>query len=118
MACHATGVENARIFTIAGTLYDGPSGNNPVSGATIYVHDANGAEIRMATAVNGNFFTSATVALPLMGGEMTGSKATECPKTRTMQGTALGGCNAQGCHAAAQSGTANTQGRIYLQLTP
>jgi hypothetical protein len=114
MECHLTGVNGAPVFSIAGTLYTDPSGATPVSGATIYVHDANGQEIRMPTAVNGNFFTAQPVALPLMGTELDGAKATQCPDTRTMQETTTGGCNSQGCHADPNSGSNNLQGRIYL----
>lgn len=110
-ACHLTGVEGAPLFSVAGTLYDGPSGTKPVAGATIIVHDAAGVEIKMATALNGNFYSTQTVTLPFQGGEMFGSKASQCPKTRTMQQTALGSCNTTNCHAAD-----STQGRVYLQL--
>ena len=99
--------DGAPTFTIAGTLFAGPSGNNPVSGATIIVVDASGAEVTLSTAANGNFYTAAALALPVR------VKATQCPKTRTMQTAATGSCNTTGCH-----GLGDPQGRGFLQLTP
>lgn len=114
-ACHEEGNGvGAPVFTVAGTLYVDPNGTQTVAGATIYIHDANGVEIRMPTGMNGNFYTSAPVALPIMGMQMTGAKATQCPNTRTMQESTTGNCNVSGCHGDPNTGSNNIQGRIYL----
>ena len=106
LGCHDDNLsDGAPTFSLGGTLYDGPSGTNPVAGATIIVEDANGAEIRLATAANGNFYASGAVVLPIR------VKATQCPKTRTMQEQGTGSCNQGGCH-----GAADTQGRVYLPV--
>ena len=106
LGCHDDNLsDGAPTFSIGGTLYDGPSGNNPVAGAVIVVQDSTGAKIQLSTAANGNFFAIGAVQLPVR------VLATQCPKTRTMQESATGSCNQAGCH-----GAADTQGRVYLQV--
>jgi hypothetical protein len=114
MACHTTGVEGAPLFTIAGTLYDTPTGNNPVSGATIVVTDSTGMEIRMDTAVNGNFYYQGAIAgfaASNPGNPIGPTWATSCPQKQSMKAAPLGSCNVAGCHDAA-----GVQGRVFLEL--
>jgi hypothetical protein len=106
LGCHDdNSADGAPRYTIAGTLYDGPSGNNPKVGATIIISDALDREFRMVTTLNGNFYMSAELAFPIR------SKVSGCPKTKSMQGFSIGNCNQAGCHSAADA-----QGRVYLQL--
>lgn len=90
------------MFSLAGTLYTNAAGAAPLSAGTIVVTDANGVTLKLATAINGNFYTSALVALPVT------VKASKCPDERAMGNQPdTGDCN--GCH------TANAgQGRIHL----
>jgi hypothetical protein len=106
LQCHDDNLsDGAPTFSIGGTLYDGPSGNNPVAGATIIVEDASGAVVKLSTAANGNFYAGGALTLPVH------VKATQCPKTRTMQQQSVGDCNQGGCH-----GPGDTQGRVFLQV--
>jgi hypothetical protein len=105
LGCHGAGnqTDGAPLFSIAGTLYDGANGANPVPGATIVVVDATGATLNLSTATNGNFFTGAPVQLPVT------VKVSQCPGTHTMQETTTGSCNSANCHDAA-----SVNGRVYL----
>jgi hypothetical protein len=106
MDCHDDNTaDGAPTFTIGGTLYNGPSGVEPVPNATILIIDADGREFRLPTQQNGNFYTSAPVKLPVR------SAASQCPKTKPMLAVSLGNCNSAGCHS--KTGGA---GRVYLQV--
>lgn len=101
LTCHDGNTLGAPTWTIAGTLYDSAAGTNPVSAATILVTDANGVELKLITADNGNFYTSEPVTFPLTVG------ASKCPDTKFMTGTPqVGACNS--CH------TGGAIGRIHL----
>jgi hypothetical protein len=94
--CHAREGEGPR-FTLSGTVYDGLASTTPVTGATIRVVDADGVEITLISARNGNFYTAQAVAFPV---QVQGSR---CPDTRAMATPvtqADGDCNMGGCHDA------------------
>ena len=101
--CHDGGGGAPR-FTLAGTLY-GPGGTAALSAARIVVGDASGAVFKLATASNGNFYTSQTIVWPAT------VAASMCPDTTAMQASlassAQGNCNS--CH-----GTAGSAGKIHL----
>lgn len=103
LTCHGPGGEGPR-FTIGGTLFTTAQGGAPIAGATIVVVDAASVTTRLITASNGNFYTNATLALPLR------VSASRCPDTQPMNGAIAtaqdGDCN--GCHQPA------TAGRIHL----
>jgi hypothetical protein len=91
MQCH-NGTTAVR-WTLAGTLYDSPSGNAAVSGATIEIVDANGQKLDLVTASNGNFYTQSAVAFPIS------VRASRCPSDQHMASKPTqGGCNASSCH--------------------
>lgn len=93
--CHNHG------FTLAGTLYDAPSGGAAVRGGTITVVDANGQTFDMVSQLNGNFYTTKPVAFPVK------VTASLCPDIKPMAGNvtaANAGCNQTGCHTAAAAG--------------
>jgi hypothetical protein len=90
--CH-NGNGAAPLWTVAGTIYRDLQGTAPVAGATIIVTDANGAELRLISASNGNFYTGAAVAFPVT------VVASRCPDTQPMLAAQqVGSCN--GCHGA------------------
>jgi hypothetical protein len=92
--CHAAG-GGAPTFTAAGTVYDGVAGA-PVAGATIHLIDADGNDIALVSAANGNFWTTQAVTFPLT------THASACPDTMPMISpvTESGAdCNTGGCHA-------------------
>ena len=100
LGCH-TGTGAAPRWTVAGTLYSAAQNGTPIAGATITVTDANGIQLRLVTASNGNFYTGQSLQMPLR------VQASKCPDTRRMSGTPMtGDCNS--CHQAA------TTGRIHL----
>ncbi len=106
LACHDSSLsDGAPEFSLAGTLYNGPSGLLPVPNATIIVIDANNRQFLLPTQQNGNFFTTAPIAFPVR------VSASQCPKTKPMLGLSAGNCNAGGCHAKG-----DPAGRVYLQL--
>lgn len=79
------------IMTLGGTLYADDMGMAPVTGATIVVTDATGAEVRMVTTLNGNFYTDQALTPPLT------VAASRCPDHVPMVSTASSTeCN--GCH--------------------
>jgi len=90
LMCHDQLAPNLR-WTVAGTLFDAIGGNTGVSGATIEIIDANGQKVVVATAANGNFYTTQRVRFPL------NVRASQCPADLRMQTmTYQGSCN--GCH--------------------
>lgn len=94
-ACHGPG-GGAPTFTASGTIYDGIDGV-AVAGATIHLIDADGNDVSMISAANGNFWTTQAVAFPLT------THASACPDTRPMISpvTESGAdCNAAGCHGS------------------
>lgn len=92
LSCHAS-MSGSRQWTVAGTLYSDASGSSPVGGATIVVEDAGGAEHRLVTHPNGNFYTNEAVDLPLS------VSASLCPDSAEMLSSATSGsCNS--CHDA------------------
>ena len=95
--CHAAG-GGGPTWTIAGTIYDAPTGGQALPGATIRIIDAAGKEIELVSAQNGNFYTLEPVTYPLQG-----PVASSCPDTRQMPDPVQqggGGCNQAGCHDA------------------
>jgi hypothetical protein len=103
LTCHGLGNGNgAPVFTLAGTLYNSAAGTAPLAAGTIVVTDANGLSFKLATATNGNFYSSATIAWPVT------VKASKCPDELQMGSQpAVGDCN--GCHTGIAA-----QGRIHL----
>ena len=83
--CHNHG------FTLAGTLYTNATGNTGFSGANITITDANNNTINLVTHQNGNFYTSAQIAFPVL------VIASQCPSAvRMTLAAANGACNT--CH--------------------
>lgn len=94
LSCHSQSGSGPE-FTIGGTLYDGVNSSSPVVGATIRVTDANGLELKLISAQNGNFWTREALAFPVSVG------ASECPDTLPMISPvtqAGGSCGMGGCH--------------------
>lgn len=80
-------------FTVAGTVFSTIDGTTPVAGATIEVIDANGTVVHLATAQNGNFYTSAPLTAPFR------VRASQCPADAQMMAEVTqAGCN--GCHGS------------------
>jgi hypothetical protein len=100
--CHAAGGDGPT-WSVAGTLYTTAAGGIPQVGATISIRDATGLALDLPTQQNGNFYTPATLTLPVT------VYASECPGLNPMVATTTGSCNTAGCH----DGVAAT-GRIYL----
>ncbi|MDH4062404.1 MAG: hypothetical protein OEU94_16470 [Aquincola sp.] len=98
MACHA--------FTVAGTAY--PSASSPASagiaGVSVIVTDANGQETTLTTNAAGNFYTSATLAMPLRA-----VRLVRAGVTTAMGGAPNGACAS--CHTQPPSGGA--PGRVF-----
>jgi hypothetical protein len=96
--CHDGNTAGVPRWRAAGTVYSAINGGAAVAGATVIVTDANGAELKLITAQNGNFWTEQNLAFPLRVG------ASKCPDTQQMLGTvdqAGASCNRAGCHDAA-----------------
>lgn len=92
LACHDGGGDAPR-FQVGGTVYSALNGGAPVVGATIRMVDGNGAEHVAISALNGNFWLTEAVALPLQ------VQASSCPSTLEMiSPSSVGNCNAAGCH--------------------
>lgn len=92
-ACHAA--EGERIFTAAGTIYDALVSDVPVVGATVHLVDANGKEVTLVTALNGNFYTEEPLVYPVK------TWAGKCPDVEEMFApvqAAGADCNMGGCH--------------------
>jgi hypothetical protein len=82
-------------WTIAGTLYSDRAGSGIIPGATMVFTDANGTEVKIITADNGNFYTGQAITFPVT------AKASLCPNSITdpmMITEADAACNATGCH--------------------
>lgn len=91
--CHDGGTPQAPQWTAAGTLYRGAGGGAALAGGTIDLVDANGTEVTLVSAQNGNFWTAQTLVFPLT------VKASDCFESRMMPTPApLGSCNQGGCH--------------------
>jgi len=96
MACMAAGCHrngSGPTFTVAGTLYDRARSGVPVAGGTVVVIDGDGKRVELATAQNGNFWTSEPLATPFL------LKASQCPHDNPMISLSQDGdCNRSGCH--------------------
>ena len=102
LQCHTAGGEGPA-FTMGGTLYTGAASTTPIAGATIHAVDGNGVDVKLVTALNGNFWTNKTIVFPVT------VRASRCPDTKAMiapVATAGGNCNMGGCHG--------TGARVYL----
>ena len=94
MNCHNAGNPGILQFTVAGTIYDSAAGNNPVAGATITVTDSAGVQQQLVSELNGNFYSTQAVTLPLQPPHASG-----CPNNAVMgSGPNSGVCNS--CHTA------------------
>ncbi len=93
LGCHDGG--RATRFSIGGTLYSAASGGATISGATIEIIDANGAQARIVTSSNGNFYTSQALTAPYT------VRASGCPNDVPMISKATGDCSSSGCHTSA-----------------
>jgi hypothetical protein len=94
--CH-DGNGAAPRWTAAGTIYTTIAGTAPLPGATIHLVDADGVEVVLLSATNGNFWTTQDLAFPLT------AKASRCPDTQEMPigvQLASASCNKGGCHDA------------------
>jgi hypothetical protein len=99
LSCHGNG--DGPDFTLGGTVYTSLAGGSPVVGATIRLTDANGAELTVVSARNGNFWIRDAIAFPIQ------VQASACPSTMPMVApSSVGNCNASGCH--------DSDYRIYL----
>ncbi len=103
LTCHGPGGEGPR-FTLGGTIFSTAQGGVAVAGATVVVVDANNVTTRLISASNGNFYSNATLALPLR------VSASKCPETKPMIG-AIASAQDGDCNSCHQPGTS---GRIYL----
>jgi hypothetical protein len=89
--CHRNG--GGPTFTVGGTMYATTDGTTPMPGATVVVIDGDGKRLELATAQNGNFWTSEPVVMPLL------VKASQCPWDNPMVSLSqVGNCNQGGCH--------------------
>src|SRR4029079_17872811 len=90
LTCHDGGTADAPLWTLAGTLYADGAGTTPLPGGTIIVTDNTGAEIKIISGDNGNFFTSQTIVFPVH------IKASRCPDERPMNNAqSIGDCNSR-----------------------
>ena len=91
--------QGATVWTLAGTLYTQVNGGPPAVGATVRIHQAGGAVLKLVTAQNGNFYTGAAINFPIT------LEVSSCPNTRAMQASQPGpnvSCN--NCHRAGVQG--------------
>lgn len=94
MQCHKAGGSGPQ-FTLGGTLFDGLNSSTGVDGATLRIVDANGTEVALHSALNGNFYTTQSLTFPLT---VSGSS---CPNTQKMFSAVNengADCNSAGCH--------------------
>lgn len=102
VSCIQSGCHNVarasvtKAMTIGGTLYGAVTGGSGVSQATIHVVDANGVDVKISTATNGNFWSTQAVAFPVT------VRASKCPNTDQKMSSQVtagnGSCNA--CHGS------------------
>src|SRR5690606_31148111 len=78
--CHLPGQNGpgAPEFQLAGTLYTDKAGAAVVAGGTVVVTDANGTDIPLITASNGNFYTAQLITFPVA------VKVSKCPTSMSM----------------------------------
>jgi hypothetical protein len=106
-SCHGKVQKSLQPLTVAGTLYGSVTGGTAVAQATIHLIDSSNPpqDIKVVTATNGNFWTSAPVVYPIR------VRASKCPNVdQSMVSTvASSGGNCNGCHSSGSN-----QGRIHL----
>jgi hypothetical protein len=92
-------------WTAAGTVFPSQSADvaSGVSGAEVWLRDANGLEVHLTTNSSGNFYTAEALTFPLHAEVHRNGNVLVMP-----QPAATGGCN--GCHNVPASGDAT--GRI------
>ncbi|RMH39523.1 MAG: hypothetical protein D6689_16275 [Deltaproteobacteria bacterium] len=93
LSCHDGA--GAPAFTAAGTAFTDAAGTTPAAGATVHLVAADGTDVALPVAANGNFWTDRPLAFPMH------ARAGACPEVREMLSPvdATGGdCNKGGCH--------------------
>ena len=84
-------------FTVGGTLYVDLAGSTPIANAAVHILDADGDDVVLTTAANGNFWSTDAFAFPVT------THASLCPDTDPMIAPldpSGGDCNKGGCHTA------------------
>ena len=99
LECHTQGTgTGAPPFSIGGTIYTDMNGGQPATlGSPIHLVNANGSDVVVLTAQNGNFWSFDTLAFPVT------AYAAQCPTVEPMitpLELADGSCNRAGCHTA------------------
>ena len=92
--CHTEGGDEP-IFTASGTLYKTKDGAEASPGGVIILLDSNGDEIILTGSLNGNFWTQAPIAFPLIN-----STANCGQDNQMLDESNTGDCNS--CHGAGQ----------------
>jgi hypothetical protein len=96
LGCHgATPVVGAPTWTVAGTVFTDISGSEPVAGAAVHLRDADGDDVVLRTAANGNFWTDQAIAFPIS------PSVSSCPDTAAMGAEVVleeASCQRSGCH--------------------
>jgi hypothetical protein len=82
-------------FKVAGTVFTSTTSTTPVSGATVTISPATGADVVLTSNSAGNFYTSASLAFPLT---VIVSKGTATASMGSTVPAGDGGCNQ--CHDA------------------
>ena len=96
LTCHSQAGSGPE-FTVGGTLYDGVNSSAAVVGGSVRVVDADGLELQLISAQNGNFWTREPLVFPIT---VAGSL---CPDTKPMISPVVasgGSCSTGGCHGA------------------
>jgi hypothetical protein len=107
MRCHGANEDEAKTWSIAGTVYDAPDADAQAGllGAHIQITDASGWSFRLRSNLSGNFYSAESVAFPLQVCAEKGG-ATHCMEDPVQSGA----CNA--CHTVPPTGEA--PGRIAV----
>jgi hypothetical protein len=105
LSCHDGSNREAPRFTVAGTVFSSntAAASAGLSGVTVIITDANGAETPLTTTAVGNFYTTKTIAAPYKAAVVRNGTRT------SMSATPNGGCSS--CHATPPVGGA--PGRLY-----
>ncbi|MDH4200419.1 MAG: carboxypeptidase-like regulatory domain-containing protein [Spirochaetia bacterium] len=92
-SCHGN---QARAFTVSGTIYKDASGSAAAPGSVIVIKDTNGGELfRLTSDSNGNFYTNKSLVYPAKA-ESPGSN-----KSMVQSFSATGAsCNNSSCHTS------------------
>jgi hypothetical protein len=111
LLCHDGELGDPPEFSIAGTVFEKPTGTKPVNRATVELHGADGSTFKLTTNSAGNFYASPNEYKPVFPLEVQVNYSGEVTTMHTQVGRD-GAC--AGCHSDPPG--PDSPGHVYVRL--